>query len=92
MRIPFSDSGVCEEDLGVVDRHALHGIGQVRLCSLLLLLLPSSLLLLSFLSGLLINGSRLDKPNYFCHTWKVQKHKHKPGVTDSELSIELTTL
>lgn len=60
------------KDLRVIDRHALHGVGQVRLCPLLFLLLPSSLLLLSFLHRLLIDRSRLDKLDYFRHACKIK--------------------
>lgn len=58
--------------LWVVDRHVLHGIGQV-LVSFFLLLLPPILLFLCFLRHLLINGSGLDELNDLCQTWRADK-------------------
>lgn len=70
-----------QQDLGVIDRHALQGLREVRLCSLLLLLLPSSLLFLRFLSGLLINWSWLDEANHLRHPWKIKADRQRGDIS-----------
>lgn len=62
----------CWWGLRVVDRHGLHGVGQV---SFLLLLLPSCLFL-CFLSHLLINRSGLDELDDLSQTCRVSKEKN----------------
>lgn len=84
MRILLSEGGILrllQQDLGVVDRHALQGLREVWLCSLLLLLLPSSLLFLCFLSGLLINWSWLDEANHLRHPWKIKADRQRWDIT-----------
>lgn len=84
--------------LRFVDGHALHGVGQVLLCSFLFLLLPSHLLFLCFLSCLLINRSWLDKLDDLRQTWRNDEvnlsymkpsNEDRSNKTQNDLQYEL---
>lgn len=64
---------LADRTLRFVDGHALHGVGQVLISSLLLLLLPSSLLFLGFLGHLLVDRSGLDELNDLRQTWRMNE-------------------